>query len=565
MRKVIVFFVILVCGAGIAFSQSASEQVKKYAKEKKYDEAAKYIPDASYKNPKDFALHVLMGDIYMELEDYKNALKMYELADEIDRNEIDVLRKKGRVNSLLGNHEQAIKILKDIVKRDSKNVHNHVELGQAYIRAERLEDARLVITQATQMSDKVPDAFLALGDLYFAQKVYELAKNNYEKALALDESLVEARERLATAYYWLANRELDDNLANELFARSLKEWDMVTHQDPTNAKAFFEKGKILFFSGKYRPAAGSFLEYLKFRPTGSLGRWYLAQCFYEVGACDSAAPHLLIVQKEIDSVKTKALFMLARCYYDQGDYPNSIKQFTEIRKNDTLDQNDLMRLASSYLNTKDTLSAIGIWEEVVALDPSQCKLALSIGQLLLRLKNYERAVANFNKVTSNGCDDDKKASAFFMIGVSYIYEDKPENAIEPLQKTVALDSTNLTAIIFLGDAYAKLSKNDTAKYYFQLVMQKSAQDTAQYSSQLKQSFAKYAGLLLDDKNYNELKKVSKRQVDIFPDDVYANLYYAISFQGSSDIDNACRYYKRVLKLDSSNPTAKAESAKLNCP
>jgi len=44
---------------------------------------------------------VLMGDIYMELEDYKNALKMYELADEIDRNEIDVLRKKGRVNFTL--------------------------------------------------------------------------------------------------------------------------------------------------------------------------------------------------------------------------------------------------------------------------------------------------------------------------------------------------------------------------------------------------------------------------------------------------------------------------------
>lgn len=561
----ILLIVILVCGSSIALSQTASDKFRNYFKDKNFDEAAKYIKDASAQNPKDFNLHLIMGDVYMELEKYDNALELYRLANDIERNRPVTLRKIGRANSRLGKHDEAIKILQDAVKRDNKDVLNHVELGHAYIAAGKLEDARLVITQAAQMRDDVPDAFLALGDLYFAQKVYELAKSNYEKALSLDPNLTQARESLATAYYWLANGELDDDLANELFARSLKEWDMVTQQDPKNAKAFFEKGKILYFSGRYRPAAGTLLEYINLRPSGSLGRWYLAQCFYEVGACDSAAPHLLIVQNELDSVNIKAKFMLARCYYDQSNHKKSIAEFVELRKSETLDQNDLMRLASSYLNTGDTMSAIGIWEEVIAIDPSQCRLAMSVGQLLLRTKDYDRAIANFDKVILNGCEAERVANAQFMKGISYIYAENAEMALEPLRQSLLIDSLNLTTYIFLGDAHTKLSMSDSAKYYFEYVMDRASQDTAQYSSQLKQAFVKLSGLLLDEKNFNVLKRVAKKQVDIFPDDVYANLYYAVAFQGSSEVENACRYYRRVLKIEPDNPTAKSNLSALNCP
>ncbi len=565
-RKLIVLLVLLVCGAGILTAQNAADKVREYAEEKNYYEAVKYIPEASDKNPDDLQLHILMGDIYMELENYKGAVLMYERADDIDGGEPPILRKLGKAYSLQGNHDKAIKILKELMEDDEDNIMNMVELGHAYIRADKLEKARLVITQAAEMGDDVPDAFLALGDLYFAQKVYELAKNYYEKALSLDESLLRARERLATAYYWLANKELDDELANEYFARSLKEWDKVTQQDPTNAKAFFNKGKILFFSARYKPAAGTLSEYVRLRPSGSLGRWYLAQSFYEAGYCDSALPHLETVQKEIDSVKTKVNFMLARCYYDLGKYNESIGKFNQLRSSgEDLNKQDMMRLASANLNSGDTLAAVGVWEEVIEMDPTQCKLAMSISQLLLKMKDYDRAISNFNRVIQNDCEEDRKASAYLMKGICYIYSEKADSSIAPLKNALETDSANLTTHIYLGDAFAKIDQPDSAKYHFEYVLEEASRDTAQYAGQMQQAFAKLSGLLLDEKNYSELKKIAKQQVNTFPEDVYANLYLAVAYQGSADIENSCRYYRRVLKLDPDNATAKKNLGALNCP
>jgi len=47
---------------------------------------------------------------------------------------------------------------------------------------------------------KNPAIFVASGNFYFARRVYELARDNYEKALQLDSTIVEAHLKLATSY-----------------------------------------------------------------------------------------------------------------------------------------------------------------------------------------------------------------------------------------------------------------------------------------------------------------------------------------------------------------------------
>ena len=388
MKKLIAILVILIISSSLGFSQSAKDNLRSAVKNKEYIEASNYISEAISDNPKDLDLHILCGDLYFEIEKLDSALILYRKADDISSNESKVLRKIGRTLSYMGRHQEAIKILNDLVRRKKDDVYNHLELGSAYIKADSLSQAELTITRAREMNRSIPDGWVALGDLYFAQRVYELARTNYEEALSIDEDLTDARVKLATAYYWLANQETDKDLSNELFTRSLKEWNIVTQKDPKNARAFFEQGKILFLAKKWEDAAKSFYQYTQLRPTGSLGRWYMAQSMFELGQCDSAAPQLKIVANEIDTVKNKATLMLAQCFFDQKRYQESVNEYNVLHKTGILDLKDLKRYAAALFRVNDTTNGLKIYEEIITKDTTECLLMYQLGSLMLSMKNY---------------------------------------------------------------------------------------------------------------------------------------------------------------------------------
>ena len=50
--------------------------------------------------------------------------------------------------------------------------------------------------KARESDDKRAEIFTGLGDLYYAKKVYELAKDNYESAILLNKELLEPRIKL---------------------------------------------------------------------------------------------------------------------------------------------------------------------------------------------------------------------------------------------------------------------------------------------------------------------------------------------------------------------------------
>ena len=120
--------------------------------------------------------------------------------------------------------------------------------------------------------------------------------------------------------------------------------------------------KILFLSKNYVDAAKSLNNYIILRPSGSLGRWMLAQSLEKIGRCDSAVTHLEIVAKEIDSVKIKAQMMIARCTFDNKDYKNAILLFNKASQDTALEVSDYMRLGQAYLLTLDTVNALSIWK-----------------------------------------------------------------------------------------------------------------------------------------------------------------------------------------------------------
>lgn len=554
------FFVLL---SSFAFSQDNVRLFKNYVREGSIEEAYRLLPTLLKDKYRDEMLYVAFGDVYFEFEKYDSARIMYEFAYNINDERADIIRKYARACSYTNQTSKAVKLLKDYLKDKQYDWESTLELGYVYLRADSLRPAEYYITKAKELNKKSPIPLVALGDLYFNQKVYELARWNFEEALSMDPDLTDARIKLATVYYYLANKELDKNLSNELFTRSLKEWQIVSQKDPKNAKAWFEQGKILFLARRFDDAARSFYQYIQLRPSGHLGRWYLAQSLVEIGKCDSAVQHLEIVSKEIDSVKTKAKLKLARCYFDNKDFVKATAIYSELRNENVLETRDYERFASSYLKINDTTSALAIYNELLTRDPKLCQLSYQVGMLAFISKNYSQAVNFFSRYLAN-CNDTLYNKVTFYLGNVYFNENKPDSALYYFNKSLEKDSNNPLIYIYLGDAFSALNDKNSARQNFIRAIELIENNKGTNGKFITTAFAKLSGLLLDLKDFKELNKLAKKWTEMDKESAFSWIYLAVSYQGMNNKDEACKAWKKVLQLDPKNKTANQYFKQLQC-
>lgn len=568
MKKLAMIILVLALSANISFAQTAVDKVKSAVDNKEYLEAASYIPEImkSRDNREDHDIMFLCGNVYYELDKIDSAKICYALAVEADDDQPASLRKYAMVLAELNQFDEAYELIEDAIDEDKDDANNYLTLGNIYILHDSLKVAKVKITKAKGMDPDNPEAYISLGNLYFAEGVYELSKNNYEEALSLDESNIQARIKLATSYYWLANREADADMRNELFGKSIAEWNRISKEDPKNAKAFYEQGRMLYYAKQYGKAASALNKYVELRPDGAQGRWFLAQSLYEVRECDTAEIHLKWVAENIDSVKLKSQLLLARCYHDKKDFDRSKAQYTEIKMNNELELPDLQNLALASLFSGDTLLAVDYFTEFLTKDPTKCKIADLMSKLVIfKIKDYEKAHFFTTKLIEN-CED-RKANGYFLDGMAYFLAEKSDSACMQFAKSIELDPENLKTKLYFADALVAQDLKDSSVIIYTEVIDIAKQDTTnkEYKSVLGQAFSKLASLYQSDKQYAKLKKTTEMWTEYYPESEFAWLYRAISHQGLNDQPGACKYYKMVLKVNPKNKFAKDFRQKLQCP
>lgn len=84
--------------------------------------------------------------------------------------------------------------------KNKKNVPLLVAIGDAYLDAGNLPEARRYAQRAADVDNKAPQVYLLLGDIALAEKDPGTACGNYEQAILFDEGCKEAYYRYAHAY-----------------------------------------------------------------------------------------------------------------------------------------------------------------------------------------------------------------------------------------------------------------------------------------------------------------------------------------------------------------------------
>lgn len=594
MGKILVILLFVV---GLnAYSQTSYAQIEELVKQSKYFEASKLVPEFSAENKKDFKSQLLCGDVFYNLEEYEKALEYYKKAESIDNSKYQTLYRVGRTLHRLGKQGEAFKYLDDAIDEidDKKAIEPYLEYADAKLRDKNIMEAETWINRAKDKNDKDSRVYLAFGDMYFSQGIYQLAIDNYLIALKYDEKNIQARSNLAESYYWQANREVESDLSNQYFKKALIEYDKVAELDPFNAKAFYQTGKVLFWASRFEDAAPKLNRAVQLNPENKLARWMLAQSLTDLNRCDSAAQHLEWVSQNIDSVKVKAQLLLARCYFTNQEYAKSMEQFEKIKKDTSLSTIDLKRFGNAAILNEDTTKAVSIFEEAIATDPENtCDLMMLLGQLYYVKKDYDNAIGKFGKrLTTEACTEGKEKVAYFL-GLSYLFSANSKvldnaNAVakdstskekiirlnkakEYFTQAISLDSNDLKSMVYMGDVFADLGDKEKAGKQYELVIEKATKNLTEYAPQLRQALAKLCGMYYEMKKYDEVVKYGTIWAEAQADVEYGPLYVAIAYQNmyvasQSDADKAkaCEWYNKVLKVNPNNSTAKKNLGLIGC-
>jgi tetratricopeptide (TPR) repeat protein len=546
------------------FAQSNLQKAKEQFTAKEYPAALPLARAAVKENPRDLASLLLLGDIYDALDQQDSSLAYYQKAQDVDYWKPEVMRKVTLGLSAVGKHAEALKKGEELTKTFPKDAESFLALSQVYVAGnespgfpnDALTKADAAVIKAQSINRELPATYVARGDIYFAQRVFELAKDNYEEALKRDPNLLDSRSKLAESYFRIANNPGTGKEENIKFVNlSLQEWDKVTKADTNNAKAFFNKSKIQFLAKKYAEAIPTLQRYLTLKPDAAQARWYLAQSAFilletEKKEYDTAlVDYLEMSKKAIDTVAERADLMIAKTLLYKRDFKQSSEKFAEIKANKGLKPEDIELYARAAINNGDTATAVREYKDFFVKNPKSCKLMMSIGTALYTWRQYDDAIEIFRKrLESANCPPDSlNARAYYYVGAAFFSKNKLDSALPALQESLKLDPKALYVRSQLAMTLMEMKKPKEAKEEFLKILEVGKADPVKSNRDVNSAINMLCRIAHGSKSWMELKRYAQEWTTHDPDKAYGWFYSAIAAQNLQDTPNACKYYEETIK------------------
>jgi tetratricopeptide (TPR) repeat protein len=576
----------------------------------KFTQALSILTDLHKKTPKDYQVMYELGHVYSELDKADSALKYYIKAED---EESVPMTYRGMADGLsgVGKFKEALVFAEKAIKKDDKDILNYLAFAQVMIDSvgdkntdpnnmKAIQAAEQRILKARQINANSVDVEVAYGNLQYAQKIYELAKDAYEKALSIDQNLLKARENLATTYYRMANKSTDKQESNELFSKALVEWDKLTRLDTNNARAWYEKGKIQYFAKQYREAIGTLRRAQSLDQSNVEIRWFLSNSAFDLLDREKKVydekllENLNFVQtnlkglenysrrvsQDLDSLGKTVELMLAKTYYYEKKLPQAVKAFADIKKARGLKDDDLNLYSNALINNGDTTTAFNnYFETIEKYGPAkQCGLLNRLVGVAYNFKRFND-VLRLGRMRIASCNDTNNVRVRYFIGLAYFSLGQVDSAVTELSEVVKQDTLALDARNMLVSCYttigarakeakdAKGEKEAVAKYKEELgkAYQLASSGNPKLSKRaVEQVFLELCQSATKEKRNADTRKYASDWVKFNPSSEFGNLYLAIGYQVDQNNTEACKYWKEVLKINPNNKTALEQSKDLGC-
>ena len=264
-----------------------------YFRNRKLDKSGKLCENVIESNPKNSAAYILLGKIYKQKKNLKDAISYYKKARKIEPSNILLQIEYGEMQFEMGNVSESREIVNSVMANDAliNNTDNpkiNSKLGFLLLQLNEYDRVITMCLQLLSNGNKSPDILNQLGMAYFKKGQFQQAIDAYQKAFEQDKKNPLTLSNMGTLNLTLFRLKKDRKFlsqAVEFYARAVESnpetvtalnglavaysftrerekaifyWEKALQVDPAHTNIYFNLGITYIQIGKKKKA----LEYL---------------------------------------------------------------------------------------------------------------------------------------------------------------------------------------------------------------------------------------------------------------------------------------------------------------
>lgn len=242
---------------------------------------------------------------------------------------------------------QALVFYNRTLKYAPNSARTYLNLGNAYIGMEKIEQARRSFEKAIELDPDYAEAYYNLGNTYFDMDEKRKAIKWFKKATGLNPEYADAYYNLGIAYRDTGKREQAINSFRKatevnpdyadayfnlgiLFSEAGRKKEAVLSYrkaieiEPNYSQAYNNLGNLYSSIGKKAEAIRSYKKALEINPNYADTYYNLGKAFIDLGMMEQAiAAYKQVI--EIDPGYARAFFNLSVCYFHRQEYSLAVE------------------------------------------------------------------------------------------------------------------------------------------------------------------------------------------------------------------------------------------------
>ena len=399
---------------------------------------------------RDGQLHIVMAGIYAKAGQSEKALRMYDRAIELDRNQSEAYFSKGVLLVNLKRLDEAERAFEQGIERSKDSPIGYYYLGRIEIEAKQFDRAIQHLNQAIQINAHFEPAYMTLAALHEAQQDRTGAIAVYRKYLqVINPQSREMRHHLIRLF-----------LQDKAYREALNELDTLLREDPDDLDAQLRMGLVYGELKEYPKAIAQLTKILSVRPAELRVRDYLGLMYEELKEYDKAI-EAYQANLKVQPTYTDGHLHLGFLYYRLKQSAEAIPHLQEVVKQNPKQSDAYLLLGLTYLQSEQYASASQAFEEGIRYNPGNPDLLFNLGTAYDKLNRFDDVVQTLESALKL---DPKHADTLNYLG--YTYADRnmriPE-AVELTQRAVSLKPDNGYYVDSLAWALFKMGRLDDAK------------------------------------------------------------------------------------------------------
>lgn len=311
--------------------------------EKNWDSAITYGKELLASNPKSEKLLKIVGDLYSAKEDFPNAINYYEKLVNINP-KLEYQQELANLYMANQDFEDAEKLLEPLYSQypdDKKITDSYLN---ALLAQKKTKEAYWVIKDRNM--EETPEGHMIIGDLALQYKHYDMAANNYSKALQLTPKSTIIKNKLGDSYRLMGYKTAAANAYRQ-----------VLYEEPKNLEARLGMGSLETDKKHFNNARSIFYSILQDKPDYKPAKVAIAHSYI---ANDQKLSALEELDKLPDDDETK--MMKAQVFYNMNMRTDAKQEIRDVYNWDskdlkyTIKRDNAITIIPSYTGFYQTLA-----------------------------------------------------------------------------------------------------------------------------------------------------------------------------------------------------------------